>query len=183
MQEEKFISWKDHRAGKMNDLAPSADLISLVQESLASREEAMKRELAAKYLLCEDEASDIVSSFLQRSYGPAFALTEEIARREGTVLLFIGRKDCAICQRCQPILSEFILEHKDIEPVILDYSQPEGLLYHLIHRDEQGMLPLIAFISCGKIMMKSCGECAAIQIYDEHYRNMSEECRQNIYVH
>ncbi len=170
-------------AEKMNDLAPSMDLISLAQEFLATRQEEMKRELAAKYLLSEDEASDIVTSFLQDSYGPAFALGEEIAGREGLVLLFIGRKDCAICQRCQPILNEFVTEHKDIEPVILDYSQPEGLLYHLIHREAQGMLPLIAFIFRGKIMMKTCGECAAIQVYEKHYRNMREECRQNIYVH
>lgn len=167
----------------MNDLAPSVDLISLAQEFLATRQEEMTRELAAKYLLSEDEASDIVTSFLQDSYGPARVLAEEIAGREGLVLLFIGKKDCAICQRCQPIMNGFIIEHKDIEPVILDYSQPEGLLYHLVHRERRGMLPLIAFIFRGKVMMKTCGECAAEHVYEQCYRDIRDDCRQNLYVH
>lgn len=167
----------------MSDLAPSMDLICLSQEFFATKQEEMKRELAAKYLLSEDEASDIVASFLQDSYGPAQIRAEEIAGKEGMVLLFIGRKDCTICQRCRPVLERFIIDHRELEPMIIDYSQPEGLLYHLIHREERGMLPLIAFVFRGKIMMKTCGECAAEKVYEKFYCDIKEECRQNLYVH
>ena len=167
----------------MNDIAPFLDLISLMEEFIAKKQDEMCRELAMKYLLSPDEVSEIVSAFLKDSYGPAMALAEEIEKREGLVLLFIGRKDCTICQRCRPILEKFIKEHQELEPVILDYSQPEGLLYHLIHREERGMLPLIAFIFRGKIMMKTCGECAAEHFYEKCYRDIREDCRQNLYVH
>ena len=167
----------------MNDVAPSQDLISLAEDFIAVKQEEMSRDLAEKYLLSSDEVSEIVSSFLDDSYGSAMARAEEIAKREGLVLLFIGRKDCSICQRCLPVLEDFVAEHKDLEPVILEYSRPEGLLYHLIHRAKQGMLPLIAFIFRGKIMMKTCGECATIHVYEEYYRDMDQECRQNLYVH
>ena len=167
----------------MNDIAPSPDLISLAEEFIAKKQDEMSWELAEKYLLSSDEVSEIVSSFLDDSYGPAMDRAEEIAKREGMVLLFIGRKDCTICQRCRPVLERFIIEHRELEAVILDYSQPEGLLYHLIHREERGMLPLIAFVSRGKIMMKTCGECAAEQVYEKFYRDIKEECRQNLYVH
>ena len=69
------------------------------------------------------------------------------------MLLFIGRKDCAICRRSEPILESFLSSHKDLELVKLDYSQPSGLLYHMIHGRENGMLPLIAFIFQGAIRM------------------------------
>jgi len=170
-------------AEKMNDIYPSQDLIPLVDGFIAKKRDEMCRELTAKYVLSSDEASEIVSTFLDDSYGPAMALAEEIAKREGPVLLFIGRKDCAICQRCRPFLERFILEHKDLKSVILDYSQPEGLLYHLIHGEEKGMLPLIALIFRGKIMMKTCGECAAEHFYEKCYRDIREDCRQNLYVH
>ena len=167
----------------MNDVAPSLNLISLAEEFIAKKQEEIGLELAMKYRLSFDEVSEIVSAFLEDSYGPAMALAEEIGRREGLVLLFIGRKDCTICQRCMTILERFIIEHREIEPVILEYSQPEGLLYHLIHREERGMLPLIAFISQGKIMMKTCGECAAEHVYEQCYRDIRDDCRQNLYVH
>ena len=167
----------------MKDVATSPDLISLAEEFIAKKQDEMSRELAEKYLLSSDEVSEIVSSFLDDSYGPAMGRAEEIAKREGLVLLFIGRKDCSICQRCLPVLENFVAEHKDLQPVILEYSQPEGLLYHLIHREKRGMLPLIAFIFRGKIMMKTCGECATIHVYEEYYRDMNLECRQNLYVH
>jgi len=167
----------------MNDVSPSMDLISLAEDFIAAKQEEISLELSRKYLLSSDEVSEIVSTFLEDSYGPAMALAGEIAEREGLVLLFIGRKDCAICQRCHPVLERFIIEHREIEPVILDYSQPEGLIYHLIHREVRGMLPLIAFISQGKIMMKTCGECAAEHVYEKCYRDIRDECRQNLYVH
>jgi len=167
----------------MNDISLSQDLIPLADGFIAKKRDEMCRELTAKYLLSTDEALEIVSTFLEDSYGPAMALAEEIAKREGPVMLFIGRNDCTICQRCRPVLERFIVEHRELQSVILDYSQPEGLLYHLIHWVDNGMLPLIAFISKGKIMMKTCGECAAEQVYEKCYRDIKDECRQNLYVH
>ena len=167
----------------MNDLAPSMDLISLAEEFMAIKQEHLSQKLAEKYLISSDEVLDVVSSFLKDSYGPALELAEAIQAKDKPVLLFIGRNDCAICQRCRPVLERFIIEHREIEPVILDYSQPGGLLYHLIHREEKGMLPLIAFVFRGKIMMKTCGECAAEHVYEKCYRDIKEECRQNLYVH
>ena len=167
----------------MNDVSPSMDLISLAEDFIATKQEEISLQLAGKYLLSSDEVSEIVSTFLEDSYGPAMALAGEIAGREGLVLLFIGRKDCAICQRCYPVLERFIIEHREIEPVILDYSQTEGLIYHLIHREERGMLPLIAFIFKGKMMMKTCGECAAEHVYEKCYRDIRDDCSQNLYVH
>jgi len=167
----------------MKDVATSLDLISLAEDFIAAKQEEIGLELAEKYLLSSDEVSEIVSTFLEDSYGPAMALAEEIGRREGLVLLYIGRKDCTICQRCMPVLERFIIEHREIEPLILDYSQPQGLLYHLVHREDRGMLPLIAFISQGKIIMKTCGECAAEHVYEQCYRDIRDDCRQNLYVH
>ena len=150
----------------MNDVSPSMDLISLAEDFIAAKQEEISLELSRKYLLSSDEVSEIVSTFLEDSYGPAMALAGEIAGREGLVLLFIGRKDCAICQRCYPVLERFIIEHREIEPVILDYSQP-----------------LIAFIFKGKMMMKTCGECAAEHVYEKCYRDIRDDCSQNLYVH
>lgn len=167
----------------MNDIAQSTDLVSLAEDFIAIKQESLSRELAEKYLVTKDEVSDVVDSFLRDTYGPALNLAESIQRKKQAVLLFIGKKDCAICQRCRPVLEEFIGEHKDLDPVILDYSQPEGLLYHLIHREDQGMLPLIAFIFQGKIIMNTCGECAAAEVYEKFFNDIGRGCSQNIYVH
>ena len=103
-------------------------------------------------------------------------------RKEHPVLLFIGRKDCTICQRSQPYLEKFLLDHKDLEGVLLDYSLPEGLLYHIILQHEEGMLPLIAMIFRGSIRMIFTGKCVHDAIYEKYYNDLRTECSQNIYA-
>ena len=98
------------------------------------------------------------------------------------MLLFIGRKDCNICRRSEPILESFLSRHKDLELVKLDYSQPSGLLYHMIHSQENGMLPLIAFIFRGAIRMIFTGECLHNDVYEKYYNDVLAECSQNIYA-
>ena len=61
------------------------------------------------------------------------------------MLLFIGRKDCTICRRSEPILESFLSRHKDLELVKLDYSQPSGLLYHMIHSRGEWHAPFDCF--------------------------------------
>jgi len=58
----------------MNDVSPSMDLISLAEDFIATKQEEISLELAGKYLLSLDEVSEIVSTFLEDSYGPAMAL-------------------------------------------------------------------------------------------------------------
>ena len=99
------------------------------------------------------------------------------------VLLFIGRKDCNICKRSEPILESFISSHTDLQLVILDYCQPSGLLYHMIHNQKNGMLPLIAFILNGDIKKIFTGECVNTEVYERYYNDMLAECSQNIYAH
>ena len=98
------------------------------------------------------------------------------------MLLFIGRKDCNICRRSEPILESFLSRHKDLELEKLDYSQPSGLLYHMIHGLENGMLPLIAFIFRGAIKMVFTGECLHLEVYEKYYNDVLAECSQNIYA-
>jgi hypothetical protein len=99
------------------------------------------------------------------------------------MLLFIGKKDCAICQKSRPILESFLSNHADLEGVLLDYTQSEGLLYHMINEEEKGMLPLIAFIFQGTMRMISCGECICTAVYENCYNELHAVCSQNIYVH
>ncbi len=64
----------------MNDVSPSMDLISLAEDFIAAKQEEISLELSRKYLLSSDEVSEIVSTFLEDSYGPAMALAGEIEK-------------------------------------------------------------------------------------------------------
>ncbi len=64
----------------------------------------------------------------------------------------------------------------------MDYSQPSGLLYHMIHNLEKGMLPLIVFIFRGAIRMIFTGECLHNEVYEKYYNDVLAECSQNIYA-
>ncbi len=150
---------------------------------MAINQERLARELAEKYEVPRNEVEDVVDSFLNDTYGPAIRLAEAIHDKKRAVLLFIGKKDCAICQKSRPVLDSFLLSHSDLEGVSLDYSQPEGLIYHIIHREEKGMLPLIAFIFQGTVRMISCGECIGTAAYEKYYSELHAVCSQNIYVH
>ena len=159
------------------------DLKAQVQGFMAKKEEQLSDELAEKYGVPPEDVAGVVNSFLNDTYGPAIRLAQGIDNKEGVVLLFIGRKDCTICRRSEPILESFLSRHKDLELVKLDYCQPSGLLYHMIHSQENGMLPLIAFIFQGAIMMIFAGECLHAAVYEKYYNDILAECSQNIYAH
>jgi hypothetical protein len=163
--------------------AACMDLKAQVQGFMAKKQELLAYELAEKYGVLPEEVADVVNSFLEDTYGPAIRLAQAIDSRERVVLLFIGRKDCNICQRSQPTLESFLCLHKDLEMIKLDYSQPEGLLYHMIYHQEKGMLPLIAFIFQGAIRMIFTGECLCATVYEKYYNDILAECSQNIYAH
>lgn len=150
---------------------------------MASKLYSHREELAGKYGVPEDELSEVVESFLRDTYGPALKLVETMCSKELPLVLFVGRKGCAICERSQPELERFLKGHEDIELLKLDYSQPEGLLYHMIHQEETGMLPLIAMIFRGCIGMIFTGECVRREDYEMYYEALRSECSQNIYAY
>jgi len=160
------------------------DLKAQVQGFMARKEGQLSDELASKYGVPSAEVADVVNSFLEDTYGPAIRQAQAIDRMGGElVLLFIGRKDCNICKRSEPILESFLTHHTDLQLVKLDYCQPSGLLYHMIHCQKNGMLPLIAFILNGAIKKIFTGECLNTEVYERYYNDMLAECSQNIYAH
>ncbi|MCX6669606.1 MAG: hypothetical protein NTV25_07355 [Methanothrix sp.] len=162
--------------------APSMDLMARVQGFMTLKKERLSEELAEKYGVSEDEVAGVVDSFLKDTYGPALKAAGAISGKENPVLLFIGRKECAICQRSQPDLERFLENHRDLELIKLDYSQPEGLLYHMIQQHDKGMLPLVAMIFRGRIRMIFTGECIHATVYEKYYNELHSECSQNIYA-
>jgi len=161
------------------------DLKAQVLGFMARKVEQLSDELAQKYGVPLAEVADVVNSFLKDTYGPAIEQAQAIDRMGvgKMVLLFIGRKDCNICKRSEPILESFLSSHTDLQLVKLDYCQPSGLLYHMIHSQKNGMLPLIAFILNGAIKKIFTGECLQMDVYDRYYNEMLAECSQNIYAH
>lgn len=158
------------------------DLMSRVQGFMALKMKRLSEELAEKYGVPEEEVSDIVSGFLRDTYGPAVEIAESISSKKQPVMLFIGREGCAICQRSKPELDLFLQDHSDLEPVLLDYSRPEGLLYHMIQQGESGLLPLIAMIFQGDIRMVFTGQCIHPEVYERYYEGLRSQCSQNIYA-
>jgi hypothetical protein len=168
---------------EMNRKTSSRNLLAVVQGFMANKQEQLGEELAEKYGVTSDEAASVVESFLVDTYGPAEKLVQSIAGRNKAILLFIGKKDCKVCNRCEPILESFLSRHRDVELVKLDYSMPEGLLYHMIHDEGRGLLPMIAFIFQGAIGIIFTGECRCEAVYEQCYSEMLAECSQNIYPH
>jgi hypothetical protein len=158
------------------------DLMARVQGFMVMKQKKLARELAEKYGVPEEEVSDVVESFLKDTYGPAQKLARDICNKERTVLLFIGKKDCNICKRCLPDIEHFLKEHKELEPIMLDYTQAEGLLYHMVQQQEKGMLPLIAMIAQGDIKLFFAGECIGQAAYEKYYHDLNRECSQNLYA-
>lgn len=159
------------------------DLMSRVQEFMASQLERLSVELAKMYDVPAEEFSDDVDAFLRETCGPAVEAATAICSRERPVVLFIGREDCAICQRCQPVLARFLQDHEELDLVKLDYAKPEGLLYHMIHHEAKEMLPMIAIIFRGSIRKLFTGKCSQPEVYERCYRDMRSEGCQNIYAH
>jgi hypothetical protein len=52
-----------------------------------------------------------------------------------------------LMSRVQGFMAFFLQNHSDMEPVLRDYSNPEGLLYRMIQQGETGLLPMIAMIT------------------------------------
>jgi len=166
----------------MNKREPPMDLMAQVRGFMSKKQAQLCEDLAKKYGVSREEVAPAVDSFLNQTYGPAVRLAQDISRMDKMILLFIGREDCAICQRSKPILRGFLSEHNDLVLVEQDYSQPEGLLYHIIHDQKRGMLPMIAFICNGDIKMIFTGECLCAEAYEKFYYDMRAECCQNLYV-
>ncbi len=166
----------------MNCEALPMDLMSRVQGFMAFKTVRMSEELAEKYGVPEEEVRGIVSGFLNDTYGPAVQMAESISSKKKPVVLFIGRDGCPICQRSKPQMDIFLQEHSELEPVLLDYSRPEGLLYHMIQQGESGLLPLIAMIFQGEIIMVFTGECVHPDVYERYYNGLRSKCSQNIYA-
>jgi hypothetical protein len=141
------------------------DLMSRVQDFMASQLERLSGELAEKYGVTEEELSDDVATFLRETYGPALEAATAICSRE---------------QRCQPELDRFLQDHEELDLVKLDYAKPEGLLYHLIQHEAKGMLPMIAMIFEGGIRKVFTGECLQPEAFERCYRDLRSEGCQNI---
>ncbi len=167
----------------MNSISLSTNLLDQVQKFMSKKNEKLCEELSEKYGVPSEEVAGVVESFLEDTYGPAKRLAEILAVKNETTLLFIGKKDCDICRRCEPILESFLENHMELKLAKLSYSQPEGLLYHMIHDQDRGKLPLIAFLFQGKIMAVFTGECHCQTVYEKCYSDILAECSQNIYPH
>jgi hypothetical protein len=166
----------------MSTTSPGISLLDLMQDFMARKEEQLSEELGEKYGVPPEEVADVVQSFLKDSYGPAVGLMEHLAAKGGPMLLFVGKKDCAVCCRCKPIIEDFISRHGELVMIALDYSQPEGLIYHVLVRQATGMLPLIAFIVDGQLKLSFTGECSALSVYERCYSDILSGCSQNIYA-
>jgi len=158
------------------------DLMSRARSFMAGQQERLSRELAEKYGVPAEDVNDAVSSFLEDTYGPALHMAELISEEIRPVALFIGREGCAICQKSLPELEAFLKNHQELKLVKLDYSSPEGLLYHMVPPEGSGLLPLIALIFKGKIGMFFTGKCVSSQAYEIGYRDVMTEGSQNIYA-
>ena len=154
------------------------DLMDRAKGFMNSKLESFRSELAEKYGVPASEVEDSVSEFLANTYGPALGKAEAISRKDKPVLLFIWRKGCSICQKSKPELEKFIQAHSDLDLVTVDYSDPEGMLYHMINQEEKGMLPMIAMIFQGNIKVVFTGVCIHPEVYEKYY----QECSQNIYA-
>jgi hypothetical protein len=151
------------------------NLSKTAQEFVAKKHHQLSSELAEKYDIPPEEVAGVVQSFLDDSYGPAVRLAEKLSGKSGALLLFIGKRDCSVCERCKPILKDFLSKHDEIEVAKLDYAEPEGLLYHIINSKEGGCLPMIAFIFQGEIRMAFTGECSSDDDYERCYKRIISE--------
>jgi hypothetical protein len=164
----------------MKCMSMSMDLKVQILGFMAKKEAQLSRELSEKYCVPPEDVTGVVESFLEDAYGPAKRFAESIAENDELILLFIGKKDCGVCRRCEPIFEGFLMRHKELKVVKLDYSQPEGLLYHVIHDQDNGLLPLIAFIFDGQIKVVFTGECLCASVYEKCYSDILAESSQNI---
>jgi len=159
----------------MNNTQQSMNLLDLASEFMANKQDQLSRELGEKYDIPPEEVAGVVQSFLGDSYEPALGLAEKLAGKSGILLLFIAKTDCSVCERCKPILKDFLSRHEEIEVAKLDYAEPEGLLYHIINSKDGGRLPMIAFIFQGEVRMVFTGECSSAGVYKKFYGDIISE--------
>lgn len=149
------------------------DLMDRVQNFLVKQHEKLLNDLLDKYGIPPDEQEgyeDIVSRFLEETYGPAKKMAESIYNIEQPAILFIGEKDCPICQNSQRELDHFIKLHKDVKLVGIDYSKPQGMLCHMINQEDfEGLLPIIAMLYGGHMKKVWSGEIIPPDVYEMYY--------------
>ena len=151
------------------------ELMGCVKDYLTKELRRFTEELAEKYGVPAHEIEGDVSEFLEDKYGPAKRLAVMIFRTNQPSILFIGQENCTICRRCRPELETFLMRHKDMQFFKIDYSEPEGLLYHMTQPGDGGLLPMIALIFEGSIRMVYTGECVLPDVYENYYINLKSE--------
>ena len=67
------------------------------------------------------------------------------------------------------------MRHNDVQFLKIDYSEPEGLLYHMIQPGDKGLLPMIALTFEGGIRMVYTGECVLPDVYENYYISLKSE--------
>lgn len=152
------------------------DLMDRVQNFLVKQHEKLLNDLLDKYGIPPDEHGEyeeVVSRFLEETYGPAEKLAESICKIEQPAILFIGEKDCPICQNSQRELDLFINFHKDVKLVRIDYLKPQGMLCHMINREDfDGLLPIIAVLYRGCLKKVWSGEIITPDVYEMYYNTL-----------
>lgn len=158
------------------------DLKSRLQGYFSFKLERLSADLASKHGMARDEAEDLVRDFLKETYGPAERLAWELSQEENPVVLFIGKADCAVCQRSKPALLKFLRTHPELKLISVDYSDLRGLLYHILQDGEKGPLPMISMIYRGSVKTIITGECIHQEIYERCYSSLGPGGSQNIYA-
>ncbi|HOT07229.1 MAG: hypothetical protein A4E45_01130 [Methanosaeta sp. PtaB.Bin039] len=155
------------------------ELKAQVQEFLKAQSRTVKGELASKYGVPPEELEEVAAGILETTFGPALMLARQIESHPGAVLLFIGRQDCPICSDDRPVVEAFLSSHRGVRREIRDYTEPEGLIYHMLNREDQGMLPLIALISGGQVAMLHTGKRLTQEDLERGYHALQEplDCR------
>lgn len=145
------------------------ELERLIRDFLVRSRRDLRAQLEAKYGLDPDEIDEILDRMIHRVYGPALSLAESL--KHGRVALFIEREGCQVCRDAAPEFEHFLKDHPDFSCVRLEYSKPEGLIYHILHQEESGRLPLVALISNGTVLVLETGGARAFEEYER-----SEKC-------
>ncbi|MCQ8903808.1 MAG: hypothetical protein NQU42_06940 [Methanothrix sp.] len=140
------------------------ELERLIRDFLVRSRRDLRAQLEAKYGLDPDEIDEMLDRMIHRVYGPALSLAESL--KHGRVALFVEREGCSVCRDTTPELERFLKDHPDFSCIKLEYSKPEGLIYHILHQEESGRLPLVALISDGTVMMLETGSARAFAEYE-----------------
>lgn len=148
------------------------ELGSRIREFLVSRRRKLRAELESRYGVPPEEMDGLVDRVIDQTYRKALALAEEISCMKRPVLLFIWQSACPICRDSHPEFAQFSENHPEILPISLDYSKAEGLIYHILNQEDDGMLPLISLISNGELKMMSIGRRVTLEMYESIYSSL-----------